>query len=167
MQFPTASNLHLTFFKMSFVPAPRTKTDLNKKYKKDLVSAVQMYQAEVDRLKGECSLASTHRDKDSKIISSQYQQIKELKRELATKKERILDLESMEKSQGYAIKILNEKATKFENEATLKNQLVKTAKNIDSYFRVELPKLAEDIDTGIKATLKTVDQVRKLNWTIQ
>ena len=152
---------------MSFVPAPRTKTDLNKKYKKDLVSAVQMYQAEVDRLKGECSLASTHRDKDSKIISSQYQQIKELKRELATKKERILDLESMEKSQGYAIKILNEKATKFENEATLKNQLVKTAKNIDSYFRVELPKLAEDIDTGIKASLKSVVQVRKFIWTIQ
>ena len=152
---------------MDFIPSPRTKTELNKKYKKDLVSAVQMYQAEVDRLKGDCSLASTHRDQDSKIISSQYQQIKELKRVLATKKERILDLESMEKSQGYAIKILNEKATKFENEATLKNQLVKTAKNIDSYFRVELPRLAEDIDTGIKATLKTVDQVRKFNWTIQ
>ena len=152
---------------MDFIPSPRTKTELNKKYKKDLVTAVQMYQAEVDRLKGDCSLASTHRDQDSKIISSQYQQIKELKRVLATKKERILDLESMEKSQGYAIKILNEKATKFENEATLKNQLVKTAKNIDSYFRVELPRLAEDIDTGIKATLKTVDQVRKFNWTIQ
>ena len=125
-----------------------------------------MYQAEVDRLKGECSLASTHRDEDSKIILSQYQQIKELKRELVAKKERILDLESMEKSQGYAIKILNEKATKFESEATLKNQLVKTAKNIDSYIRVELPRLAEDTDKGIRTILKTVDQVRKFNWTI-
>ena len=152
---------------MSFVPAPRSKSAINSQYKKGpLVDCLMMYQLEVDRLKGDCSLASTHRDQDSKIISSQYQQIKELKRELATKKERILNLESMEKSQGYAITLLNKKALKFESEATLKNQLVKTAKNIDSYFRVELPRLAEDIDTGIKATLKTVDQVRKFNWTI-
>ena len=149
---------------MSFVPAPRTKTDLNKKYKKDLVSAVQMYQAEVDRLKGECSLASTHRDQDSKIISSQYQQIKELKRELVAKKERVSDLESMEKSQGTAIRLLSIKTKKLETEATLSHQLKRTAESIDNYVRVELPKMAQDIDTGIRSTLKAVDN--NFNWTI-
>tara|TARA_Y100001963_G_scaffold150857_1_gene232703 strand:- start:809 stop:1270 length:462 start_codon:yes stop_codon:yes gene_type:complete len=153
---------------MSFIPAPRSKSAINSQYKKGpLVDCLMMYQLEVDRLKEECALASTHRDQDSKIINNQYQQIKELKRVLATKKERILDLESMEKSQGTAIRLLSIKTKKLESEATLKNQLVKTAKNIDAYIRVELPRLAEDIDTGIKATLKTVDQVRKFNWTIQ
>ena len=115
---------------MAFVPAPRTKTAIDKKYKKaPLVDVVLMYQAELDRKMGRCELLEYRAKNDALVITK-----------------------------------LAAKVKKLESEATLSHQLKRTAENIDNYVRVELPKMAQDIDTGIRSTLKAVDN--NFNWTI-
>ena len=69
------------------------------------------------------------------------------------------------KNDALVITKLAAKVKKLESEATLSHQIKRTAENIDNYVRVELPKMAQDIDTGIKSTLKAVDN--NLNWIIQ
>ena len=115
---------------MSFTPAPRTKTAIDKKYKKaPLVDVVLMYQAELDRRIGRCELLEDRAKNDALVITK-----------------------------------LAAKVKKLESQATLTHQIKRTAENIDNYVRVELPKMAQDIDTGIRSTLKAVDN--NFNWTI-
>ena len=115
---------------MAFNPAPRTKTAIDKKYKKaPLVDVVLMYQAELDRKMGRCELLEYRAKNDALVITK-----------------------------------LAAKVKKLESEATLSHQIKRTAENIDNYVRVELPKMAQDIDTGIRSTLKAVDN--NFNWTI-
>ena len=115
---------------MSFTPAPRTKTAIDKKYKKKpLVDVVLMYQAELDRRIGRCELLEDRAKNDALVITK-----------------------------------LAAKVKKLESQATLSHQIKRTAENIDNYVRVELPKMAQDIDTGIRSTLKAVDN--NFNWTI-
>jgi len=73
-------------------------------------------------------------------------------------------LEYRAKNDALVITKLAAKVKKLESEATLSHQLKRTAENIDNYVRVELPKMAQDIDTGIRSTLKAVDN--NFNWTI-
>ena len=116
---------------MAFNPAPRTKSAIDKKFKKaPLVDCLMMYQAELDRKMGRCELLEYRAKNDAKVIQ-----------------------------------LLSAKVKKLESEATLSHQIKRTAENIDNYVRVELPKMAQDIDTGIKSTLKAVDN--NLNWIIQ
>ena len=116
---------------MAFNPAPRTKTAIDKKYKKaPLVDVVLMYQAELDRKMGRCELLEYRAKNDALVITK-----------------------------------LAAKVKKLESEATLSHQIKRTAQNIDNYVRIELPKMAQDIDTGIKSGLKAVDN--NLNWIIQ
>ena len=74
-------------------------------------------------------------------------------------------LEYRAKNDALVITKLAAKVKKLESQATLSHQIKRTAENIDNYVRVELPKMAQDIDTGIKSTLKAVDN--NLNWIIQ
>ncbi len=115
---------------MAFNPAPRTKSAINKKFKKDpLIDCLMMYQAELDNKKGRCELLEYQAKNDALVITK-----------------------------------LAAKVKKLESEATLPHQLKRTAESIDNYVRVELPKMAKDIDTGIRSTLKAVDN--NFNWTI-
>lgn len=115
---------------MAFSPAPRTKSAINKKFKKDaLIDCLMMYQAELDKKTGRCEL-----------------------------------LEDQAKNDALVITKLTAKVKKLESQATLSHQLKRTAQDIDTYVRVELPQIFKDLNTGIKVTLKAVDD--NLNWII-
>ena len=73
-------------------------------------------------------------------------------------------LEFQAKNDALVITKLAAKVKKLESEATLPHQLKRTAESIDTYVRVELPQIFKDLNTGIKITLKAVDD--NLNWTI-
>ena len=54
-------------FKMTFTPAPRTKSQINKIKKVELVEILMMYQAELDKTKGDLALVTTKFENSKKI----------------------------------------------------------------------------------------------------
>ena len=53
---------------MTFTPAPRAKSNINKIKKPDLVNTLMMYQAELDKTKGELANAKDKLKNDAKAI---------------------------------------------------------------------------------------------------
>ena len=67
---------------MAFTPAPRTKSAIDKKYKKaPLVDVVLMYQAELDRKMGRCELLEDRAKNDALVITKLAAKIKKLESE--------------------------------------------------------------------------------------
>ena len=52
---------------MTFNPAPRAKSNINKIKKPDLVNTLMMYQTELDKTKGELALVKTKFENSKKI----------------------------------------------------------------------------------------------------
>jgi len=66
---------------MTFNPAPRAKSNINKIKKPDLVNTLMMYQAELDKTKGELANANDKLENDAKAMFLLSQKVKTLQAE--------------------------------------------------------------------------------------
>tara|TARA_Y100001951_G_C11095149_1_gene158895 strand:- start:83 stop:415 length:333 start_codon:yes stop_codon:yes gene_type:complete len=66
---------------MTFTPAPRAKSNINKIKKPDLVNTLMMYQAELDKTKGELANANDKLENDKKAMFLLSQKVQTLQAE--------------------------------------------------------------------------------------